>query len=413
MKTWFVIVATLCAFAAADTECTGTLGGNTITNDVVVPEGASCTLATSVTGSVSIGKGSSFTSTGDITVNGQITARDAGSVVLGGALKAIGGVEVFGATGFTVSANANGGGVSVLNTPTVNIQGAVSILDVLDAATVTIGANASPASVFVDQVANTNFKGNTSSLQVSGNGTLVVDGGSITGGGLLRTSGTGDVTVCGGTVQGGIEFSSVTGKLTIVASATCPAASISGTINVAGGAGDIKIADAKMVGADVLVSGRSGNVELINLALSDVGITNLVGSLTMNSMADSDTTIDGVSGAISVSGFKTEGDFAILNPGSSVTVKDSDFGLEDVSVKGAGGVVSITNNKNIGLTLEENTQVTVTGNTGTDVNLSKNGQVTFNGNTFDSVVCSDNTAVTGSGNTIGFGDGAGCSSGLA
>jgi hypothetical protein len=68
--------------AAADVTCTGTLGTQTVDDNVRVPDGASCTLnGTTVKGNVLVGRGASLTAT-NATIDGNIQDdnKDAGAV---------------------------------------------------------------------------------------------------------------------------------------------------------------------------------------------------------------------------------------------------------------------------------------------------------------------------------------------
>ncbi len=413
MKIFFVAFAALCALVTAQTTCDGELAGEPITNDVSVPDGASCILSANVTGSITVGKSSSFSTSGTLQVDGGLSASESAAINLGGTLSILGGVEVLGATELKVAESVFVSSFSVKDVPDVTIDGMATTVHVTNSDSLTIGSEFSPGTVSVDEVDKFVFKGNASSISVKGTGDVTLDAGSITGGGLLRTPGTGDVTLCGANVQGGIELTTVKGKLSIFPETECAVSTIRGTMKVVNGQGDIKIEKAGLDSADFLVSNRVGSIILTEISPSDVSISNLEGPLTMESVvADSDTTLVNVEGDIVLKDFETEGDFSIEGPGSAVTVSDSDFGLEDVSVKGAEGVVTFSNNENIGLTLEENDEVIIVGNTGTDVLLSKNGPVTFKDNTFESVVCTENESVDGAGNEIGFGDGQ-CASGLA
>jgi hypothetical protein len=123
-----VLVAVLAAAAVAlappaaaeDTICTGSLGAETHDN-VVVPDGATCSLSgTIVEGNVIVGTGSTLTSTG-ARVDGNVQAEGARQVSLSGGtvggsvqLEQGGAVSVDGVTvGSDVQVNANTGGVSI------------------------------------------------------------------------------------------------------------------------------------------------------------------------------------------------------------------------------------------------------------------------------------------------------------
>jgi len=367
------LLALLSASVHAQVTCTGTLNSpNPITSDVAVPNGASCTLATSVSGSVRVGTGSSLTTSGTITIFGSVSGTNTAALNFGGAVSVSGGVIIDGATNVNVAPAANVGGLMVMNLGNVNIQGTTAMLTVMDASSVTVGLGVSTGGVMVGTVGTTNFGGIANEFTISGNGNVNFNGGTVTGGGLLRSLGSGNIQLCNATILGGISLTEVDGDLTAVTAASCPQSSISGTVSAEKGSGDVNIIGAELEGADIIAVEQVGDLDLTMISLSDISVSTLTGSVKISSCADSDTTLSGVSGAIEISNFKTEGDFAINNAGSSVSISDSNFGNEVVNLEGVGGPITFDNVSDLDFILVGNGAVTITGVTAASGSLTGN-----------------------------------------
>lgn len=222
----------------------------------------------------------------------------------------------------------------------------------------------------------------------------------------MRSSGVGDTTICGGLIFGGVQMTQVEGFLSIVASTGCPPSSIDGTISVNGGVGNVFIQGAQLVASDVLIAKRTGNVNLLQLSVSDVSIELITGSVSISSMADSDFTATAISGPINVNKFVTMGDFKIINAGSDVSIVESDFGNEVLNIENPVGTVTLTNNKNVGLSVKGAPKVTAIGNMARTAEFESNGPLILKNNDFSmSLVCVENTSVQGMNNKFTFADG--------
>jgi len=359
----------------AQVTCSGTLSSpNPITSDVNVPTGGSCVLRTNVTGSVTVLSGASFRTAGVVQIFGSL-ASTGRFIDLGGNVVVNGGVSIMNANRFVTGPSANIGSISV------------------------------------NDVATFVHRGRATSVSVGGTGNAIVRGGNILGGGLSR-SGKGSILLCGSTISGGISLIENEGGLKAVASGTCAPNTIMGSIGVEKGSGNIEIAGGELTAADVNVIEQTGNVFLGNSQLSDIGINQLTGSLTIRAMADSDTTISSVSGPILIENFSAQGDFGINQAGSSVTVRNSAFGFEGVRVNGAVGAVVFSNLRDVSIGASGNPSVTVTGTIARSGEFTSNEKVVLRNNNFSvSLVCSSNTNLSGFGNAILFGDGQ-CASGL-
>lgn len=324
----------------------------------MVRGGASCTIiGVAITGSIQVTAGSSLTTVGPVRVFGTITATDSASIDLGGKLTVSGG---FSAT---------------------NVQGFVKV-----------GPNADIGSAMLSNVKTFILQGKTALLSSSGPGDVIINGGAITGGGLRRSMTTGALTLCGATIAGGVSLGQVIGDFTSVATRTCLPSSISGTISVGKGKGDVRIAGGMLTGADVLVSEQEGNIHINNARVSDLSMNNIIGTITLdNIVTDSDGIISGVAGKIILSKSSFGGDLAV-NGNGAVSVTGNNFGNEVVSFSGNKGPVDIVGNTDMSAIVTENTGLTFSNNKVTTAEISKNlGAPTVQDSSFTSVSCADNT----------------------
>ena len=113
-------------------------------------------------------------------------------------------------------------------------------------------------------------------------------------------------------------------------------------------------------------------------------------------------------GDVLLSNLAIGGDASIKDVEGSVTLSDSNLSLEDISIIQVTENVTVDDNTDLNLTVEEvEGAVTISGNTIDVASVNKNiGGVDITGNTITTLSCSDNTpAPTGSGNTVGAPDG--------
>lgn len=379
MRTGSFIVAALAILAVAASQkiCNGVInnsnGPNPITSDVLVPTGATCTInGVNITGSVIVSAGAGLSTIGAARVFGVISATDCGSLFLTGKLAVSGGVIVSKCKQVDVGKQASVGSLSTVDVGSVILQGSVAL------------------------------------LSVRGNGNLIVSGGKVMGGGILRQGAIGSTTLCGAMVLGGIKMEQVTGAFNAAASAACAPSDISGTIEIGKGTGDLNVGGGMLLGADLIVFNQIGNVNFFNAHLSDISINTLTGSVKLNGVkADSDAGISGVTKMITVSKSSFDGDFGILNNPGGVTISQNDFTLEDLLLTG-NGQVTIKNNANFSFVSTENAGLSVTDNKFiTSASISKNTVSTsILRNSFTSLSCADNSgSFTGSSNSVIFGTG--------
>lgn len=357
------LFAILLFTSQAQQSCTGTLSSpNPITSDVNVPNGASCTLATSVTGSISIGSGASFFTTGSVQISGGVTGSGVSQVNLGGTVTINGATQITGATtGVTIGSGVNAGSVSVADS------------DIVHSGTVT-------------------------SLSSSGVGTISLTGGSILGGGLAK-SGSGNVNACGATISGGVSFTEATSSFNAIATSSCAASSITGSISLSKGTGDLTITGAELMAADINVVEMVGDVEITDAVVSDILVSTLDGSFSLNAAADSDTTLQGITGPIALNGFEGQGDFSIIGAQSTIDVTNSKFGNEQVSISGAVAKITMIGNMDFSVLLENNPDIQFDSNTVLTAEFKGNTDINLNNNNFVSLICASNTNESGTGNT--------------
>lgn len=346
--------------------CTGSQSGTFA--DVTVNGGA-CTLnGATVTGSVMVLNGGSLTTLGTTTILGSVSGDGSADILLSG----------------TTTVN---GLVSSTNSPT---------------STLTIDTSSSIGSVSMLSSGNAVIKGSITGISSASSKDISVDGGTIGGGGVFVSKGSGDISLCSATVSGAVTISENVGDLLATVSPPCTASSITGTVSVEKGTGNVDLSGATVSSGDVLVVDQTGNVVISSSTISDIAITNLDGSITLDGVqTDSDATISGTSGLLKVMNSNFVGDAAFRN-GAGVEVSGSSFSLEVVVIENNSGPVTFDSNVDLSVTVTVNDDVTISNNVGRVASVTKNtGGVSISGNTFTELSCVDNNpAPTGSGNTV-------------
>lgn len=278
-------VAAAPAAMAATTDCTGDLARTTITGDLSVPAGATCTLgAVTVEGSIIVGDDGWLDAT-DAVIGGDVIATDAYGIALDGT--SVGGdVVAYSAdlragfaylTDLTVAGNVELGGVDVEITD-VRIDGSLSTL----------------APNYID---------------------------------LLRTSVGGDVSIEGADFGVSVQGAIVTGSVVVKGTSrhTLVGAEPDGSSATWGNA----------IGGDLTLSGNTGNTRL---AVTEVG-----GSLNLADNAPAAIVGAGVTAAA------VEGDYTGTDPGTpasgdqsvAVIVRGADAGELTWSLEGTSSLVDL------------------------------------------------------------------------
>ena len=365
---------------SAQVQCSGVISG-TITSDVIC--NGDCILdGATVTGNVFcptgtlVAKGIS-TVNGDIQLSGTVTRAELVAVTVLGAVQA---------------------------------HSAGSLVELV------IGAKATLGSVTIDNTpGDAIVSGMLAGLSLVNSGDLFADGLSTIGT-VSVLGGSGIVELCGSSI-GGLLLQQREGDVEINAnSPNCAATTLDLGISSSKGTGTVTVIGAILPSGDFIVTEHTGDVTLQTVpAVSDLQLNLNVGFLTIcDVVADSDTMITKQVGNVVIENLDTLGDFSVSDVTGTVTVKDSDFNLEDISVVLVSGAVTVQNNINLSLTVEQiGGLVEIVNNVVTSGNVNKNtGGVTFFNNVFETLSCTDNNpAPTGSGNDITLPDGQ-CATGL-
>ena len=169
--------------------------------------------------------------------------------------------------------------------------------------------------------------------------------------------------------------------------------------------------------SDFTVSKQTGSIVLLDFNfIGDVAITEVNGNVTMR---DTNFTLDDLSlklvtGDMTVQNVNLDGDLAINQVEGNVVLKDSNFMLEDVSILLVSGDLMVQNNVQLNLLVQEiSGMVQIIDNVIVVGSVNKNtGGVKLCGNVAISLSCTDNVpAPFGSSNVITFAIGQ-CATGL-
>jgi hypothetical protein len=362
----FILVGAMQSAFAQSISCSGTVTG---TFDDVTVNGATCTLmASTVRGSVQVSNGGVLTTSGVTQVSGNILADGGGDVSLAGQLTVL-------------------GDVSMINS----------------AAKLTVGPSTTLNSLTTQSFGDVIIQGSVGSVESISSKALTLNGGRVSPGELKTISATGQLTLCGAVLSGGLSVSDCSAAVRAVASTSCAASTITGSISIARGTGAVTFDGALTSASDLTVIERTGNVVLQRITLSDVLLDKITGNLQiLASQIDSDVSIQLVTGSALLSEVSTSGDLSINSITAGLTIRNSDFGSEVVSVGNIDVSTTITGNKDLSLTVLESENVRLTGNTVRTASLNVNtGGVTINNNVFETLNCADNNpAPVGTGNTV-------------
>ena len=299
----------------------------------------------------------------------------------------------------------------------VTVFGAVQVTDaaVLNELVITEVADVGPVSVNNAPNAIVRVSGTLQGLDLTNSGDLIANNLMANASVTVRNT-NGLIEICD-SFLGSLLVEQHTGNIEINSNApNCGPTTLNGGLNAIKGFGQVRLIGASLPSGDLSISEYTGDIVVQDIPIvSDIKSEKNTGSLTISNVsADSDTIITEHVGDIVIEEFNTAGDFTVTGINGRVTLQDSKFDLEDISVVAVTGNVTILRNSDLSLTVENNSgEVTVTDNTVTNGNINKNtGGVVIINNTFILLSCTDNVpAPIGSGNTITFGDGQ-CSSGL-
>lgn len=332
----------LAATAWAQPRCRGTLSG-LITSDVIVPANATCTLdGALITGSVLVRARADLNVRGGTTVNGNVLLERSGDLLVTGGSQ-LGSVQLNDSGNVTVRGGASVTSLRAINSRDVRLRGGAIIR----------------SEVSIE----------------GGNGTLSACD-SIIGAAAGTSAPAGSAMVLTSNIN-----------VRIVASASCGASQINGSISLKSNTGRIHIAGLSAPVLDVSVERQTGNVSLTDLSLSDLKFIESSGNLTVRGVTtDSDAIIQNNTGDIALERSLFVGDTNISG-NDRVTIADSSFSLEVVQVSENRGRVLLRNVDMAGVTINGNAgNVTVEQSMLRTLSLDVNGgNVTLNGNELGSV----------------------------
>ena len=370
----------------ATTNCSGTLSG---THSDVIVNGVACVLdGADVQGSVLVDSGGSLVATGGTQILGSIQAQSGGDIELGEA----------------------------------TVVGEVKLLN---SGNVIVGDLADVSNLKVEASGDVEVRGIVGGIESKGSGGIKLDGATLFPGGLIVDSASGAVEICGSSIGDGINVVLSIGDVLVEASMQCAASTVTGSLEVEKGTGNVRVVGATMTGSDLVVVEQTGSVFLEGVSLSDVKVEKGFGDVTLQDVeTDSDTKIVEGDGDVNISG-SWLGSSVDVSLNNNVVFYGNASQYEVVSISGNQGSVVVDSNCDFVLKIDGNQGVTVTGNNETDaalagaacnnadglgvtfVEVSQNtGSVVIDNNVGQFLTCSNNTfPPTGSGNIFVLTDG--------
>ena len=370
-------------------ECfTGTLlvnGSSVITGGILLQGSVSSAEleAATVLGAVEVKQAASLTQlviAATATLDSVKVENTAGDVIVAGSFKDL---ELIDSGNFFANSITN-------NLASVSVNGGTGIISVRDSILSGLSVDVRAGNVELDNVTT------ATSISVKG--------------------ANGIVKLCDSSL-GGLTVEEREGDIEVNANAeNCGPTTLDGGLSAVKGSGAVTVIGASLPSGDFIVSSYTGDVifsEATNA--SDILLQTNTGTLTIsNVLVDSDITITGQEGTVLVKEVNATGDFALSGVQGDVTLKDNNFGLEDISILLVSGAVTVENNNDLSLSVQEvGGMVQIIGNVVTNGNVNKNtGGVEFLNNVFITLSCTDNVPVpSGSGNTVTTPDGQ-CASGF-
>ena len=347
----------------------------------------------------------------DVTCNGDCVLDSA--TVNGNVLCSTGTLLAKGSS--SVSGNIQvDGSVTRIELDAVTVSGAVEIKNANSLNEIIIQQAATLTSVTITNTpASIEVSGSLTTIAVTNGGNFVADD-LTTSGGVSVSGGNGIIEICGSSIGGVLSVTEHTGNINIDTNiANCDPTTVVGSlvggVTIQLGTSAVTIRGANIQNGDIGILQNTGAIVLDQLQVSDLNLEKNMGTLSITGVnTDSDSTIIEHTGDILLTNVAFIGDVIIKDVEGSVVLTDSDISLEDVSITLVTEDVTVDNNIDLNLTVEQvQGAVTITDNTITVAGVNKNtGGVDISGNNITTLSCSDNTpAPTGSGNTIGSPDG--------
>ena len=292
----------------------------------------------------------------------------------------------------------------------VTVSGAVEIKNANSLNEVVIQQTATLTSLIINNTpASVEVSGSLGTIEMTNGGNLVADDLTTTGG-ITVSGGDGIIEICGSSIGGALSVTGQNGNININTNiANCDATDLIGGVAIKLGTSVVTIRGANLQNSDIGVLENTGAVTLDQLQVSDLNLEKSDGTLSISDVTtNSDLIIIEHTGDVLLSNLAIGGDANIKDVEGSVMLTDSNLNLEDISIILVSEDVTVNNNTNLNLTVEENDgAVTISNSTINVASVNKNtGGVDITGNTITTLSCSDNTpAPTGSGNTVGAPDG--------
>lgn len=337
--------------ASAQLACNGILSG-TITNSVscsgdCILDGATITGNVDCSTGTLIAKGNSIVS-GNILTSGLITRIELDAVTV------LGAVSVTGASALTELVVKQ---AAILRSVTIqNTRG------------------------------DTILAGSLTSLELIDSGNLFANNLSVTVIIIIK-GGNGIVEICG-SVVGGLSVDQRIGDIEINANnINCAPTTLSGPLTATKGTGRVRVIGANLPSGDFIVSEYIGDIDLQEARVSDIQVVNNSGSLTIiGVLSDSDTSISGQTGDVilkkmnvsgdmilqnnvgllTLSALRSNSDFTVTKQMGSIVLSDFNF-IGDVAISEVDGNVTM---RDTNFTLDDLSTQLVTGDlTVQNVNL--------------------------------------------
>lgn len=360
------IIAFLLTITAScgQTVCSGSLSGNF---DGISVTSGTCNLnGVTVTGSVEVNSGASLSISGSSEILGNVLATDGGNINIGGTT--------------TVS-----GDVSVQGSPT---------------STLTVGPSASLTTISLANSGGLLLQGTVGSVSTRESRFVNVNGGNITSGGLLINMATGEVSFCDASITGGLSLIQQNGLVRTAPG--CSPSTITGSVNVERGSGNIQLSGANIESGDVLISDREGDITISGSTVSDVSIARTKGTIKLNSVTtDSDVSIIENEESVIIDGSTFGGDVGVAF-NAAVQVTGSTFSGESVSISNTDGFVRFSSNLEGSVSITQGGAATISNNNLESISVGSNaGPVSITGNQVETLTCADNVPPpTGFGNIV-------------
>ena len=302
------------------------------------------------------------------------------------------------------------GSVTEIQLENVTVSGAVEIKNANSLTDIIIQPSATLNSVVIENTpASVEVSGTLGTIEMTDGGDLVVDDLTTTGG-VTVSGGDGTIEICGSSIGGALSVTGQNGDINVDTNiVNCAATDLIGGVTINLGTSAVTIRGANIQNGDIGIIENMGAVTLDQLQVSDLLLEKSSGTLSIDDVTtNSDSTIIEHTGDILLSNLTIGGDVSIKDVDGSVMLTDSNLSLEDVSIILVTEDVTVDNNTDLNLTVEEvEGAVTISDNTIVVASVNKNtGGVDLSGNTITTLSCSDNTpAPTGSSNTITSPDG--------